>query len=168
MTISGLLIRKCTAAALAITISAPLAEARTPPQEETQPQQAQSAPAAESQGQPAIAGEGRRTENIAALPDAPDAAPRQSAGSGGQSSSSQSNSSQGQNNPSKPVGTAAAPAEGGRGVMASRPAGAVIAPAKQRRVRTILIQVGVIAGACVAIGTVVALSHSSPSQPRMN
>jgi hypothetical protein len=63
------------------------------------------------------------------------------------------------------VGTAAAPYEKPMGVTASRPAGAVIAPAKQRRVRSILIKIGVVVGAGVAIGTVAALSHASPSQP---
>jgi hypothetical protein len=51
------------------------------------------------------------------------------------------------------------------GVAASRPAGAAIAPAKQRRVRTILISLGVIAGAGIAVGSVAALSHGSPSRP---
>jgi hypothetical protein len=65
----------------------------------------------------------------------------------------------------KPVGTAAAPYEKTMGVAASRPAGAAIAPAKQRRVRTILISLGVILGAGVAVGSVAALSHGSPSRP---
>ena len=63
-----------------------------------------------------------------------------------------------------PVGTAAAPQEKPAGATATRPAGAVIAPAKQRRARFILIRVGVIAGAAVAIGTVVLLSSASPSR----
>lgn len=65
----------------------------------------------------------------------------------------------------KPLGTAVAPYETTSGVTASRPAGAVIAPAKQRRARTILIRIGVVVGAAAAVGTVVALSHASPSQP---
>lgn len=76
-----------------------------------------------------------------------------------------SSSSEQQSAP-KPVGTAAAPALGSTGVAGSRPTGAVIAPAKQRRVRAILISVGVVVAACVAVGAVAALSHSSPSQPR--
>jgi hypothetical protein len=68
-----------------------------------------------------------------------------------------------QNGSTAPVGTAAAPYEKGIGVAASRPAGAVIAPAKQRRTRSILIKVGLIVAAGVAIGTVVALSSASPS-----
>jgi hypothetical protein len=70
-----------------------------------------------------------------------------------------------QNSNSQPVGTAAAPYGNTTGVAASRPAGAVIAPAKQRRVRTILIRIGVVVGAGVAIGTVAALSHGSSSEP---
>jgi glucose/arabinose dehydrogenase len=71
-----------------------------------------------------------------------------------------------QNGNTQPVGTAAAPYGNTTGVAASRPAGAVIAPAKQRRVRTILIRIGVVVGAGVAIGTVAALSHGSSSEPR--
>jgi len=82
------------------------------------------------------------------------------------SSSAEPDSAQQQSSPAKPVGTAAAPALSSTGVAGSRPTGAVIAPAKQRRVRTILIRLGVVIGACVAVGTVAALSHSSPSQPR--
>jgi hypothetical protein len=64
-----------------------------------------------------------------------------------------------------PLGTAVAPYEKGIGVAASRPAGAVIAPAKQRRTRSFVIKLGVLIGACAAVGTVVALSNTSPSQP---
>jgi hypothetical protein len=51
-------------------------------------------------------------------------------------------------------------------VAASKPAGAVIAPAKQRRVRTILISLGVVGATCVALGIVAGLSHASSSQPK--
>lgn len=64
-----------------------------------------------------------------------------------------------------PVGTAAAPYEKIIGITASRPAGAVVAPAKQRRAWSILIRVGVVVGAVVAIGTVALLSRASPSRP---
>lgn len=79
-------------------------------------------------------------------------------------SASQAASSQRQS-PQKPVGTAAAPPEGAAGITASRPAGAVIAPARQRRARAILIRVGLLVGAGVALGTVLALTHATPSQP---
>jgi hypothetical protein len=65
----------------------------------------------------------------------------------------------------QPLGTAAAPYENTLGVAASRPAGAVIAPAKQRRSHSFLIRVGLLVGGAAAIGTVVALSKSSPNRP---
>lgn len=70
-----------------------------------------------------------------------------------------------QNSNTTPVGTAAAPMGKTSGVAASRPSGAVIAPAKQRRARAILIRISVVAAAAIAVGTVVALSHGSPSRP---
>ena len=77
----------------------------------------------------------------------------------------QSSSSQQQSTPQQPVGTAAAPYEKPTGVPGSRPAGAVIAPAKQRRVRAIVIKVGLLLAGGAAIGTVVGLSKASHSQP---
>lgn len=68
-------------------------------------------------------------------------------------------------NPTPAVGTAAAPYEKTTGIAATRPAGAVIAPAKQRRIHSILIKVGIVAGAGAAIAAVALLSRSSPSQP---
>ena len=70
-----------------------------------------------------------------------------------------------QNPPQQPVGTAAAPYEEPTGVPGSRPAGAVIAPAKQKRVRSIVIRVGLLLAGGAAIGTVVGLSRASHSQP---
>ena len=64
-----------------------------------------------------------------------------------------------------PVGTAAAPVAKPTGVAASRPAGAVIAPSKQRRAHAILIRVGIIVGAAIAIGAVAGLSRSSSARP---
>ena len=98
-------------------------------------------------------------------PDSPAPGRPQAADQSGPAGGSQSGSEQTQNGASKPVGTAAAPYEKTTGVAASRPAGAVIAPAKQRRARSILIRVGVVVGAAVAVGTVVALSRASPSRP---
>jgi hypothetical protein len=70
-----------------------------------------------------------------------------------------------QNRPHEPVGTAAAEWVPTMGIAASRPAGAALAPAKQRRARTVLIKVGALLGAGVAVGTVMALSAGSPSKP---
>lgn len=104
-----------------------------------------------------------------ALQDAPQPQPSAAAAGqeNGQAQSAQSSSSAAnQQPPQKPVGAAAAPPESAAGVTASRPAGAVIAPAKQRRARAILIRVGLLVGAGVALGTVMALSHATPSQPQ--
>jgi hypothetical protein len=65
----------------------------------------------------------------------------------------------------KPAGTAAAPAPTITGVAASKPAGAAYAPAKQRRVRMLLIKVGAVVAAGAAVGVVAALSQGSPSRP---
>ena len=67
--------------------------------------------------------------------------------------------------PNEPLGTAAAGSLPTTGVAGSRPAGAALAPARQRRVRTILIRMGVLVGAGVAVGTTFALSQASPSKP---
>ena len=67
--------------------------------------------------------------------------------------------------PQKPVGTAAAETSNASGIAASQPAGVAIAPAKQRRVRTIVLKMGALVGAGVAVGTVVALTAATPSKP---
>jgi hypothetical protein len=64
-----------------------------------------------------------------------------------------------------PVGTAAAEAPKVSGITAAQPAGVAIAPAKQRRVRTIVLKVGAILGASAALGAVIALSEATPSKP---
>jgi hypothetical protein len=66
--------------------------------------------------------------------------------------------------PPQPTGTAAAEVARPAGVAVSSPAGAAIAPPRQRQVRSFLIKVGVIAGAGVALGTVAALSAASSSR----
>lgn len=99
------------------------------------------------------------------LPENPEPGSGQAAPQPQPAAAQQSTPNQSQDKGRKPVGTAAAPYEPTVGIAASRPAGAAIAPAKQRRVRTILISLGVIAGAGIAIGSVAALSHGSPSRP---
>ncbi len=74
-------------------------------------------------------------------------------------------SSTSQTSGQKPVGTAAAEAPSTAGVAASQPAGAAIAPAKQRRARTIIIRTGAIIGAAVAVGVVVGLTEATSSKP---
>jgi len=65
----------------------------------------------------------------------------------------------------RPLGTAAAETPVVSGVAASQPAGVAIAPAKQRRVRTLVLRMGAIVGAGVAVGTVVALTAATSSKP---
>lgn len=67
--------------------------------------------------------------------------------------------------PQKPVGTAAAEPTHAAGVAASQPAGVAVAPAKQRRVRTIVIRTAAIVAAAAAVGTVVALTEATGSKP---
>jgi len=67
--------------------------------------------------------------------------------------------------PQRPVGTAAAEAPKVTGITAAQPAGIAIAPAKQRRVRTIVLKVGAIVAAGAALGAVIALSEATPSKP---
>jgi hypothetical protein len=65
----------------------------------------------------------------------------------------------------RPGGAAAAQTGPTAGGPASRPSGNAIAPAKQRQVRSLLIKLGAVAAAGIAIGTVVGLSKGSPSKP---
>jgi hypothetical protein len=91
------------------------------------------------------------------LPDAPSLAQPVQQNSNESSSKQQGNS--------VPSGAAGAKAPTVRGAPASRTVGAAIAPAKQRQKRSLLIKVGLIAGACVAVGSAFALSKASPSKP---
>jgi hypothetical protein len=64
-----------------------------------------------------------------------------------------------------PVGTAAAGVVPATGIAASQPSGVAIAPAKQHRVRTIVIRTGAILAAAAAVGSVVALTEGTSSRP---
>jgi hypothetical protein len=114
----------------------------------------------------------------AQLPDSPSAVIAQqivearllrgqtSSSSAASPAASQQTQSETQSSPiQKPVGTAAAETPPTTGFAASNPSGAAIAPAKQKRARTILIRVSAILGAGVAVGTVAALASASPSKP---
>ncbi|HWE85121.1 MAG TPA: hypothetical protein VG267_09265 [Terracidiphilus sp.] len=65
-----------------------------------------------------------------------------------------------------PVGTAAAPTNQPAGVAGARPAGAAIAPGKQRRVHALYIRIAIIVAAAGATGAVIGLSKASPSRPQ--
>src|SRR5579862_9869667 len=108
-----------------------------PPTESTAP--AQQAPASPSTMQPPVE-----------LPDNP-----------GASANTPAAPSQNSQAVQQPSGTAVAPPVEVSGGAASKPAGVAIAPPKQRQIRSLLIKFGFLAGAGVAIGTVVGLSAAS-------
>jgi hypothetical protein len=104
------------------------------------------------------------------LPNAPQpAAPAQAASQNQNQTNSkpppQNNANNGQSSSPQPVGTAVAPLIRPVGVAASRPAGAAIAPAKQRRIRVLAIRWGLILGGAIALGTVAAATMGSPRRP---
>jgi hypothetical protein len=108
----------------------------------------------------------------AELPDSPSAILSQLQDSGGQTASQPQNTQPPQSDApaqkqgaQRPVGTAAAEAPKVSGITAAQPAGVAIAPAKQRRVRTIVLKVGAIVGAGAALGTVIALTEATASKP---
>jgi cytoskeletal protein RodZ len=130
---------------------------------------AQSAPVANPLASSANSNADRMKEGvqeIAELPDTPIPSSTQSNASPSQSSPPDSSPQNGsaQTKPQQPTGTAAAPAVTTSGNAASRPAGAAIAPPKQRQVHSLLIKVGLIAGCAVAVGTVAALTLASPAK----
>lgn len=137
-------LRRNIAVALVLLLIAPFARAATTPQSQQQNQ----APAnSQQQGSQAGANSVSSGSQLPAAPQAATAPPPE------------------QQQVHQPVGTAAAPYENPVGVAVSRPAGAAIAPAKQRRSHTFLIKMSLVIGAAVAVGTVVALSKGSPSRP---
>jgi len=64
-----------------------------------------------------------------------------------------------------PSGAAGAKAAKVKGAPVSKPAGAAVAPARQRGHRSLLIKLGLVAGAGIAVGSAVALAERSPSRP---
>ena len=152
---------------LLLLLAAPLAAT---PQQETSSSRQTDVSAAQSQTQPQDSNGGARQPNYEpfqpqALPDSPGTVRSQTADGYQLSTASQPSPIQQQDVPQEPVGTAAAEFIKTTGVAASKPAGSAIAPARQRRARSILIKVAAIAGAGVAVGAVVALSAASPSRP---
>lgn len=148
MRVMGNWLGRPVAVCLAMCLVAPFAAAATAPTQDAPPGQ-----------------QVKGTNSTQSKPGTPDSSAPQGADSNRPPAPSQSAAEPQQNDTSNPVGTAAAPYEKPLGVAGSRPAGAVIAPAKQRRTRSILIKVSVIVAGAVAIGAVAALSKSSPSRP---
>ena len=129
----------------------PQEPAAQPPAANSEPQQPPTQPT--ENPNPAAAPQG----NTQTLPDAPSATQSSSKDTQQQDVAPQQTET--------PAGTAAAKAGNVKGGPASKPAGAAIAPAKQRQTRSLLIKIGLLAGAGVALGMVFALSKGSPSRP---
>jgi hypothetical protein len=72
---------------------------------------------------------------------------------------------QGQQPAPVPSGAAGAKAATVKGAPAAQPAGAAVAPARQRGHRSLLIKMGLLAAGGIAVGAAVALSERSPSRP---
>jgi hypothetical protein len=104
-----------------------------------------------------------------ALPDSPGAVYSQAelaqATQADNQSSAQSQTPEQGSQTREPVGTAAAEAPATTGVAGSEPAGAAVAPAKQRRVRMLVIKMAAVVGAGAAVGVVAALAIASPGRP---
>jgi anti-anti-sigma factor len=165
----GRWLRRHIAGYLVLLLIAPLAAAATPQQETSSSRQAEVS-AAPSQTSSQEANSGDRKSNYGpfqpeALPDSPGTVRSQTPDGNQLSAASRPSPNQQQDVPQEPVGTAAAEFIKTTGVAASKPAGSAIAPAKQRRARSVLIKVAAIAGAGVAVGAVVALAAASPSHP---
>ena len=77
----------------------------------------------------------------------------------------QSQPAQGQETTQVPSGTAGAKAPNVKGAPVAQPSGAAVAPPRQRNHRSLLIKLGLLAGAGVAVGAVVAMSEKSPARP---
>ncbi len=99
------------------------------------------------------------------LPEAPSASQSQPTGTPQAPPVPMANAPAPQKPASEPVGTATAERTPTAGGAASKPAGTAIAPAKQRQVRSLLIKLGAVAGAGVALGAVMALSRGTPARP---
>ena len=161
MKTSGSWLWRQIAGCLVLLLVAPLAAAAPSPQQEANlRQQVGGVASVQAQSQDAAKSANTEASKSETLPDSPGIVRSQDRPSSGQQPSPKQ-----QNGTQEPLGTAAAEFIKTTGVAASRPAGAAIAPAKQKRARSILIKVGAIAGAAVAVGAVVALSSASPSRP---
>ena len=159
---------RCTAALAMLSFAATslgLGQTTQTPGQQSTPTQQQSQPSAQSNN----AADAQTNSGVATsdLPEAPqaqnanDTTPtiqqRPSTDSAQQNTSPTSNQ--------EPLGAASAEKGKTRGGVASKPAGVAIAPAKQHRVRSIVIKTGAILAGAAAIGAVYALHNASPSRP---
>ncbi len=82
-----------------------------------------------------------------------------------QAQSTRAGQSQAQAPQTEPQGAATAEKVPAAGGAAAKPAGAAIAPAKQRQARSLLLKLGAVAAGAVAAGTIYGLSRGTPSTP---
>lgn len=161
MNILSLRYSRAIAASLVFLVAAQMSDAAVlpiappPTQEQQQQQPAPAQPSGTESPNPATAQ--RAQSGGQPVPDEP--AP------GFASRSQDATQSAQAQEPQKPVGTAAGPYTRPTGVAGARPSGAAIAPAKQRRVKAIVISVSLIVAGAAAAGAVVGLSKASPSRP---
>jgi cytoskeletal protein RodZ len=142
-----------------MTLQAPIAEAQQDPAQHKAPVRTQTPAPTQEQAlsaPPMMPADTSANADLNSLPSAP--TPQSGA-------SEPQEPAQQQGTPQQPVGTAAAPYEKPTGVPGSSPAGAVIAPAKQRRVRAIVVRMSIVIAAGAAVGAVVGLSRASHGQP---
>ncbi|HET9099582.1 MAG TPA: hypothetical protein VFN62_04265 [Acidobacteriaceae bacterium] len=162
-------LRRRLAGCLAIFLAVPFGAATAAPQQTVPAQRSEGVLSASTQPQNSASGVNTPNAGATQPPAVANSTSATSTGSSAQNAQAGTTGStpeqQPQSGTQSPVGTAAAPFEKTTGVAASRPAGAVIAPAKQKRKRSFLIRVGLILAGAAAIGTVVALSNGSPSRP---
>jgi hypothetical protein len=154
----GRLLERCLSCCLiAILIMPVRATARVCPGDDSEPQAASSALQNNPSDKLATTG----TDTPADPPIPSDTAP--TAEQGPSQSPSQTPKSPDQT--PTPLGTAAAPETREDGVPGSAPAGAAIAPAKQRRVWRFSVRTALVVGAVVAVGVIAGVSLASPSRP---
>jgi len=135
-------------------------------------QQASASAPQDSLTNPPLLAKAEQPVSISELPDSPGAVAAKAAESSQQQTASHPPAAE-QPAPAtpqqpaaqKPVGTAASEAPDASGVAASQPAGVAIAPAKQRRTRTLILRTGALIGAGIAVGSVVALTAGTSSKP---
>jgi hypothetical protein len=147
----------------AFLISSEMPLLASPPQDsQSNSSQSSSSPSSSSQSSsspasasptatsPTGASQAGTTKPEDSLPDAPQATPQAQTG---------------QQQEPAPSGTAGAKAANVKGAPVAQPAGAAVAPARQRGHRSLFIKLGLLAGAGIAVGTVVALSAKSQPRP---
>lgn len=158
--------------ALMLALSLPGWAAMAPPQDGSLNTEAQNGPSTGQEPGPTSPQPNRLQPDEQQLPDSPGAGQSRIAEAGSQGNSSDGKDAgeptAAQTKPDttpKPVGTAAAETSRATGFAVAKPSGAAMAPAKPKRVRTIVIGVAAVIGAGVAVGTVAALSRATPSKP---